>query len=296
MTSSPRSPLQPLAFALLCGIWGSTWLAIKVGYGGIGAFNVAALRFFVAGALFVPIAFVLRAPWPRGSTEWGVVAVVGVFLFALDYGLIYWGEQWLETGLAAVLFAVNPIVTAIAAHLYVPGERLTLRKLGGTLLAFLGVAGLFADKLQIDSSKLAPMVAILVAAAFATIATVVTKRHGGALHPAALNAPAMLIGAALLAVASFAAGDGLRTPRDPAAWWAIGYLAIAGSIVTFLLYFRLLKTWSATTLSFIAVFTPLVALVLGYIALGERPTVFVALGTALILLGVWFAVTKRSEL
>lgn len=287
-----RNTLEPLAFVLLCGIWGSTWISIKVGYGGIGAFNVAALRFFMAGVLFVPVVFAQRAPWPRGSTEWSVVAVVGVFLFAFDYGLIYWGEQWLESGLTAVLFAVLPIVTATAAHFYMPRERLTPRKLAGTLFAFFGVAALFADRLHLDASNLVPMTAILLSAVCAAVATVVTKRHGGGLHPAALNAPAMLIGAGLLAAASVASGNGLRLPRDPVAWWAIGYLAVVGSIVAFLMYFWLLKSWSATTLSFISVFTPLVALVLGYAALGERPTAFTAVGAGLILAGVWFAVRK----
>lgn len=291
--------VRPLAFALLCLIWGSTWLAIKVGYGDMGAFEVAAWRFVIAGALLVPIGvawrrFDARFRWPRGCTEWALVAWVGVVLFALDYGLIYWGEQWLDSSLTAVLFAVLPIMTAIGAHLYVPGERLTLRKLGGTLLAFVGVAALFADRLQVDPAKLLPMLAIIASASCAAAAGVATKRHGGALHPVALNAPAMLLGALLLAGASLAVGDGLDVPRQSTVWWSIGYLALAGSVVTFLIYFWLLKTWQATTTSFIAVFTPIVAIALGLL-IDERPTAWMGLGTALILAGVVLALTGGKK-
>ena len=88
-------------FALLCLIWGSTWMVIKVGYGGLGPFNVAALRFFVAGVLCVPVVPLARARWPRGSGEWRLVTFVGVVLFGFDYGLIYWSEQFIDSGLTA---------------------------------------------------------------------------------------------------------------------------------------------------------------------------------------------------
>ncbi|MBI3050523.1 MAG: DMT family transporter [Acidobacteria bacterium] len=163
---------------LLCLVWGSTWLFIKVGYGGLGPFNVAAVRFFVASA------------------------------------------------------------------------------------------------------------------ACAAAAGVVTKRHAHRLHPAALNAPAMLVGAVALLVASLLAGDGFALPRDGATWWAVTYLALAGSVLTFLVYFTLLKTWSVTSLSFISVFTPAVALFLGFAFLDERPTVLTAVGAVLILTGVALALTR----
>jgi drug/metabolite transporter (DMT)-like permease len=280
-------------YALLCVIWGSTWLVIKIGYGGLGPFNVAALRFFLAGALFAPIVPLFGARWPRGTTEWGLVLWVGLVLFAADYGLIYWAEQYLESGLTAILFATLPLITIAFAHVYVPGDRITGRKLGGTLLAFVGVIALFGDHVRLDADKTGPMAAIIASAVCAAAAGVASKRHGAALHPAALNAPAMLVGAAALLVASLAAGDGFDVPRDAATWGAIAYLAVAGSVVTFLIYFSLLKTWSVTSLSFISVFTPAIALFLGFIFLDERPTLWTLAGTGLILAGVTLALTQR---
>ena len=123
---------------------------------------------------------------------------------------------------------------------------------------------------------------------------VASKRHGSSLHAAALNAPAMLVGGIVLAVAAIASGEGLRVPSDAKTWAAISYLAIAGSVVTFLIYFSLLKTWSVTSLSFISVFTPVIALALGFVFLDERPTLWTAVGAVLILAGVARALTTST--
>lgn len=287
-----RRAWQIALYALLCVIWGSTWLVIKVGYGGLGPFNVASLRFFLAGAVLAVMMPLLRARWPQGRVEWALVVWVGLVLFAGDYGLIYWAEQWLESGLTAILFATLPLITIVFAHLYVASDRITGRKLAGTLLAFVGVIALFSDHVRLDASKTGPMVAIIASAFCAAAAGVASKRHGAALHPAALNAPAMIVGAIALLLASLVSGDGFALPRESGAWGAIAYLAIAGSVITFLGYFSLLKTWNVTSLSFISVFTPAIALFLGFIFLDERPTLWTALGAALILSGVTLALTR----
>ena len=279
-------------YVLLCVIWGSTWLVIKVGYGGLGPFNVASLRFFVAAAAFAPLVPLLRARWPSGRTEWAVTVGIGLVLFGGDYGLIYWAEQYIDSGLTAILFATLPLITIACAHVYIPGERITPRRLAGTFVAFVGVASLFADRVRIDASATAPMLAVVGAGVCAAVAAVVSKRHGTALHPAALNTPAMLVGALALAAASIARGDGFHLPREMATWGAILYLAVAGSVITFLIYFSLLKTWDVTSLSFISVFTPLTALLLGFVFLNERPTLWTIVGTALVLAGVVLALTR----
>ena len=276
-------------YVLLCVIWGSTWLVIKVGYGGLGPFNVAALRFLIAGIVLAPIVPLFGASWPSTRTEWKLVVWIGLVLFAADYGLIYWGEQFLDSGLTSILFALLPLVTIGFAHLYVPGDRITASKLAGSVLAFVGIIALFGDRVRLDPAALGPMLAIVASTVCAAAAGVATKRHGANLHPASLNAPAMLIGAAALAAASLAAGDGLVLPRDAPTWSAIMYLSIAGSVITFLGYFTLLKSWSVTSLSFISVFTPAVAVFLGFVFLDERPTISSGVGAVLVLGGVALA-------
>jgi drug/metabolite transporter (DMT)-like permease len=282
-------------YVMLCLIWGSTWLVIKVGYGGLGPFNVAALRFLIASIVLAPIVPLFRASWPSTRTEWTLVVWVGLVLFAADYGLIYWGEQFLDSGLTSILFALLPLVTIGFAHLYVPGDRISGRKLAGSVVAFGGIVALFGDRVRLDPAGLGPMLAIVTSTVCAAAAGVATKRHGGNLHPASLNAPAMLIGAAALGAASLAAGDGLALPLDAPTWSAIVYLAIAGSVITFLGYFTLLKSWSVTSLSFISVFTPAIALFLGFVFLDERPTISSGAGAAMILGGVALALSDKNH-
>jgi drug/metabolite transporter (DMT)-like permease len=283
-------------YVFLCVVWGSTWLVIKVGYGGLGPFNAASVRFFVAAAILIPLVPSFRARWPGTATEWALVVWVGVVLFGVDYGLIYWAEQFIDSGLTAVLFATLPVFTAFLAHFYLPGEPMTPRKLAGTLLALLGVVALFGGSVRLDVSKAGPMLAVVSSAVCAAAAGVAAKRHGASLHPAALNAPAMLIGALVLLMASFAAGDGFRVPQDTETWGAIAYLAVVGSVISFLVFFSLLQRWSATSLSFISVFMPVVALLLGFVVLDERPTVWTVLGAVLILVGVILALTRARRI
>jgi drug/metabolite transporter (DMT)-like permease len=287
--------MKPFLFALLCVIWGSTWLVIKVGYGNLGPFTIAAVRFLVAGVILVPLVWLFRARWPRGRTEWLLVVWVGVVLFGADYGLVYWGEQWLDSGLTAIIFASLPVMTSVAAHFYLRAERLTAQTLLGTILAFLGVVALFADRLAVDRSQVGPMLAILASAACATAANLAIKRYGSTLHPVALNAPSVLIGGTVLFLVARVAGEQIQFPTDTETWSAVLYLALVGSVFTFLVYFWLLKTWSVTTLSFIAVFTPLVAVLLGFLFREERPTAWSALGGMLILGGATLALWREAK-
>jgi drug/metabolite transporter (DMT)-like permease len=289
-----RRALNIAGFVLLCIIWGSTWLVIKVGYGGLGPFNVAGVRFAIAAAILAVVVPIAGARWPRGRAEWTLVTVVGVLLFVGDYGLIYWAEQYIDSGLTAILFGTFPLLTMAFAHVYVPGERLTRRTLAGGMAASLGVVALFGDRLHFDASNTWPMAAIVGAAACAAASNVAIKRHGGAIHSAALNASSMLIGAVLLLTLSWWTGEGVTIPPDPLSWAAVGYLAIVGSVIAFLIYFSLLKTWKATTLSFFGVFTPAVALLLGALVLHERLTLWSLAGSVLILGGVSLTLITSS--
>jgi drug/metabolite transporter (DMT)-like permease len=269
-------------------------MVIKVGYGGLGPYNVAALRFFIAGAVMTFVAWMMRARWPRGRREWAAVVVVGLLMFGADYGLVYYSEQYIESGLTAVVFSTLPLVTLFAARAYLPGERITARKLASSVLALVGTTALFADRLSLDSGAVLPMLAVIGGVVSAAIASVVSKRDAHDIPSASLNAPSMLIGAVALLLASLANGDGFRLPDDAGTWAAVVYLALVGSVVAFLLYFSLLKTWSVMSLSFISVFTPVIALLLGLVVLDERPTGWALTGTVLILASVVLATRQTA--
>ena len=276
-------------YILLCLIWGSTWMVIKIGYGGLGPFNVAGLRFLLAGVLMAAVAQATQVRWPRGRQEWTAVVIVGLLMFAGDYGLIYWAEQYIESGLTAVLFATLPLMTLFVARAYLPGERITPGKLASSVLALGGTVALFADRLQLDAGATRPMLAVLGATLCAAVASVVSKRDAHDIPAASLNATSMLIGAGVLLVVALARGEGVHVPADAGTWAALVYLSLAGSVLAFLVYFSLLKTWSVMSLSFISVFTPIIALLLGFVFLNEPLTAWKVGGAVLILVAVVLA-------
>jgi drug/metabolite transporter (DMT)-like permease len=273
-------------FVLVCLIWGSTWMVIKVGYGGLGPLTIAGLRFAIAAVVLAAIVPAVGARWPRGRAEWSLIIWVSLLLYPGDYALIYWAEQYIDSGLTAILFGTFPLLTMAAGHIYVPGELLTPRKVAGGAIAAIGVVALFGDRVHLDARALAPMAAVIVAAAFAAAANALLKRHGGGMHTASMNASSMAIGALSLLGLAAASGERIAVPHDVTTWGALAYLSLVGSVVAFLIYFSLLKVWSSTTVSFFAVFTPIVAVALGSLVLGERLSLWSLAGTVLILAGV----------
>jgi drug/metabolite transporter (DMT)-like permease len=284
------SPLAPAgAFAACTLIWGSTWLAIKVGYAGMGALTSGALRFGLAALMLAVLMLALRLPLP-GRAALRLAVLQAVLLFLLNYGLVYWGEQFLDSGLTAVLFAVLPLCAAGVAHVLTPGERLTARKLGGVALGMAGLAVVFGESLVFDPARLPAMLAIVAAALFAAVANVLTHRDAHGLHPASYTMPAMALGAVLLEAAALGLGEPVALPRGTLAWASVLYLSAVGSVVAFLAYFWLLQRQGPSRATLLILLTPLVALFLGAALLGEQPGASAFAGTALVLAGVWATV------
>src|SRR5947199_167452 len=236
---------------MLCVIWGSTWLAIRIGLQGAPPFLAASLRFFVASATLAVLALPFRSKWPANRTEWKLVVFVGLVLFTADYGLIYWGENnGVESGLSAILFATLPLLTAVVANALLPGERLTVQKLAGIGLGFGGILLIFRGQIATaGADKAFPMIAIVLSATCAAVATVALKRWGAETDPVTFNAGAMPNGAASLAALSVTARETWRVPSWPEGIGAILFLALAGSVVTYVTWQWLLQTAEATSLS-----------------------------------------------
>ena len=288
--------LKGSAFAMLCVIWGSTWLAIKIGLEGAPAFLAASLRFVLASLTLLGLAALAGSRLPRTRADWSLVAFVGVVLFTADYGLIYWGENnGVESGLSAILFATMPLQTALAAHALIPKERLGVRKIGGIALGFAGILIIFRGQLATAGpEKLFPMLAIVLSAACAAVSTVAMKRWGATIDPFSFNGFAMGIGAVGLATASLAVGEAWAVPSWPEGVLAILYLALAGSVVTFAAYLWLLRTVEATYMSFIALVTPIVAVLLGVSVGSESFDPLVLAGGAVTLVGIYISTTRRA--
>ena len=284
------------AFAMLCAIWGSTWLVIRIGLNGAPPFLGAALRFLVAAVTLLALAAAFRSKLPRTRTEWMLVGFVGLVLFTADYGLIYWGEaRGVESGLSAILFASMPFQTALVAHALTAEEKITVPKLAGIALGFGGILLIFRGQLAAaGGAKLLPMAAIVIAATCASFATVAVKRWGHGADPFTFNAFAMAVGTAGLAATSGLAGEAWAVPSWPTGIGAILYLGLAGSVVTFVMYVWLLRNIEATSLSFVAMVTPIVAVMLGVAVGGEVLDPIAIGGAAVTLAGVYLSTSRRA--
>ncbi|MBI3819383.1 MAG: EamA family transporter [Planctomycetes bacterium] len=295
MQQKHENALPALAFCACTLIWSSTWLAIKIGNDDLPPMNGAALRFLVATAILLIIQSVCRISMPRGARQWGVVAFVGVVLVGFDYGLIYWAEQFLPTGLTSVLFATMPLFTLALAR-FMGLEKLTIRKTAGILLAIAGVGMLSRERLQMDPDALPAAAGVLGAALCSAATTTVTKKFGKDLHPVSLNGWSAAVGALILYTAAFVHGEGVRFPQSFRGWLAVSYLAVFGSVIAFLLYFWLLRRWDSTRCGMVSVLTPVLAIVIGAAVAGEKITIWLLVGGACVLAGVFIAMRPTIKL
>ena len=138
-----------IVWLILCGIWGSTWLFIKLGLADLPPLTFAGIRFLFASLILLGLILARGVRWPRQRRDWLVIAVVGLLQFSLNYGLVFWGEQRISSGLAAVLQSTFPAFGLVIAHFYLPDEPITAKKVVGVMLGFTGVAIVFSHQLSI---------------------------------------------------------------------------------------------------------------------------------------------------
>ena len=272
-------------YALLVGVWSSTWVAIKIGLEGTPPLLGAGIRFVVAGLALLVIARVLRRSL---STDWLLAAVLGALPFACAYGLIYWGEQYVPSGLAAVLFGVLPIYVALMASVALADEPLRARLLVGVFIALGGLVLAFGESVALGEGRyaVAGALACVCAPLASAVGNVSIKRRVGSTDALVLNGWAMLGGGLLLLVVS-----AVTETWGDAVWYSrtlgsIAYLAALGTAFSFVVLTLLLRELPAVTISFIALLLPFGALVFGALLYSEALTLPAVAGAALVAAGI----------
>ena len=286
-----------LVWLVLCGIWGSTWLFIKVGLADLPPLTFAGIRFVIALTILFLLIRIRRIPLPQTRREWGLLALTGILAFGFNYGLIFWGEQYISSGLAALLQATIPAFGLVFAHLHLPGERLSWGKIGGVILGVLGVGVVFSNQLAVAGKQaLAGCVAVLISSIVVAYSNVLVKAYGTNMNPAVLAAGQMFFGLLLLfAVGLPLEGNPLNFHWTPSAVTALLYLAIVGSVIAFLLYYWLVLNMDVTKSMLIALVTPVVAVLLGMIVLNEKIGWRTLAGGAMIMLGISLIVLRKKQ-
>jgi drug/metabolite transporter (DMT)-like permease len=286
-----------LVWLLLCLIWGSTWLFIKLGLEDLPPFTFAGIRFVIASAILFAIMKARRLSLTRTRADWMLLAVTGVLSFSLNYGLLFWGEQYISSGLAALLQATIPAFGLVIAHFYLPDEQMTPAKIFGIVMGVAGVGIVFSNQLSVAGPRaLAGCAALVLGAACAAYANVLVKQRGAKLEPGVLAGGQMLFGLIpLLAIGIPLEGSPLEFHWTRMAVIALFYLAIVGSVVAFLLYYWLVQHMDVTKTMLVALVTPVVAVLLGIVVLNEELNWRTFAGGAMIISGISFIVLRRNR-
>lgn len=286
-------PLVWSSYALLVVVWSSTWVAIKFGLEGTPPLLGAGLRFVLAGVLLLGVAAGRRRPL---GTDPGLAALLAALPFALSYGLIYWAEQYVPSGLTAVLFAVMPVHVAVLAAFLLSDEPVRPRLFAGLGVALAGLAVAFGESLELGHAERAGLgaVAVLVSALCAAIGNVAIRRRGARLDAVVLNGWGMLAGGAMLLAASAATEDWGAAVWDARAIGAIAYLAVLGSAVPFVLLTLLLHEIGAIAMSYLPLVLPFGALLFGWSLYSEALTGASIAGATLVAGGLLLAQSRRQ--
>src|SRR6476620_950597 len=138
--------MKIIVWLVLCLIWGSTWFFIKIGLNDLPPLSFASFRFIVAGLVVLAIILIQKIPLPKGKKEWNLLAITGILQFSVNYALVFWSEQYISSGLAAVLQATIPAFGLLSAWIHLPNESIGWRKISAMTWGISGVGIIFIDQ------------------------------------------------------------------------------------------------------------------------------------------------------
>jgi drug/metabolite transporter (DMT)-like permease len=288
-----------LAFAIIYFVWGSTFLAIRVGVREVPPLVLAAMRFSVAGAVLYGwmLARGERSPTAR---EWGSASLLGIVIFVFDYGLLFWAEQRVPSGIAAVMLATIPAFMALSEIIFLRTQRLTVRLGLALLIGLGGVAVLVSRALNLGGAPIDKLgaLALIFASISWSVASAMTRKLPLPQSKVMSSGAQMLAGGVFLTLAAAALGE-FRNFHPSAvsreAWLALLYLIVAGSIIGFTAYVWLIHHESPTKVGTYAYVNPIVAVLVGYFLGGEALSSRTILGTLCVLISVIVITTTRAQ-
>jgi drug/metabolite transporter (DMT)-like permease len=288
-----------LAFAIIYFVWGTTFLAIRVGVREVPPFALAAMRFLVAGLVLYGwmIAHGERSPTRR---QWTSAFVLAILIFVLDYGLLFWAEQRVPSGIAAVMMATIPVFMALSEIIFLRTQRLTVRLALALLIGIGGVAVLMSRSLNLGGAPIdrAGALALIVASVSWSVSSALTRKLPLPSSKVMSSGAHMLAGGVLLALTAAALGefrDFHPGSISSGVWLALLYLIVAGSIIAFTAYVWLIHHESPTKVGTYAYVNPVVAVLVGYFLGGEALGLRTILGTMLVLISVVVITSTRAK-
>lgn len=279
--------LPILALCWVSFFWGTTWLASKEGVKHMPALQLAGIRQFIGGFLYVCFFLYKKTPWPKGK-QWKAIIILSILNFALSNGLSTWGVKYISSGLGAIIGAIFPLWIVIITVFR--GEKIARLSVLGLVVSFVGVCVIFYDHLA-DFIKPDFRFGIFLSL-FSTITwaygTLYTRKKAASFNPYFSLGLQMVISSILILAITGATGNSVSITTIPAnSWWAIGYLTIVGSVLTFIAFIYMLQKLPAEISSIYAYINPIIAILLGAMIFGEPLTVAIAIGGGITLSGLY---------
>jgi drug/metabolite transporter (DMT)-like permease len=298
-TKRPATWQILVAFSIIYFVWGSTFLSIRVGVREVPPLLFAAMRFTTAGIILYVWMKAKGTPSPT-TREWGSAAIVGFIIFVCDYGLLFWAEKRVPSGIAAVMLATIPVFMTFSEIVFLKTQTFTMRLVFALIIGIGGVAVLVSRTIGLSEAPIDTRgaVALVIASISWSLAAVLMRKLPLPAAKPMSSAAQMLTGGAALILVSAALGEyrGFHLQSvSPTAWWALVYLIVAGSIVGFTAYVWLLHYESPTKVGTYAYVNPVVAVGVGYFFGGESVGPRTLLGTLLVLVSVIVITTTPSK-
>jgi len=301
MESAPHRPAWKtlLAFGIIYFVWGSTFLFIRIGVRELPPLLFAALRFFPAGLVLYAwmTARGERSPTPR---QWASAAALGLLIFVGDYGLLFWAEERVPSGIAAVMLATIPAFMALSEIILLRTQKLTARLVFALVIGICGVGVLVSNSLNLGSAPVdrTGAIALTLASLSWSFASVLSRRMPLPPSKAMSAAAQMLTGGVLLILIAGTLGEfrSFHPARiSGGAWFALVYLIVFGSLIGFTAYVWLLHHESPTKVGTYAYVNPVIAVLLGYFFGGEGLGARTILGTLFVLVSVIVITTAPAK-
>jgi len=297
--SRPPTWKTLLAFGTIFLVWGSTFLAIRIGVHEVPPFLLAAIRFLLAGGAMVGWMLARGVSWPT-AREWRSAFLLATLIFLSNYGLVFWAETRISSGVTAVMQATIPAFLSLGEILILGTRRFSWRLGAALLIGLSGVAVLTSDSLSLGGAAVDRLSAgaLLIASFSWSLGSALTRKLPLPESKPMSSGAQMLAGGVWLFLAAVVLGETRGfDPRGVSmhAWLALLYLVVAGSIAAFTAYIWLIHHHSPTRVGTYAYVNPVIAVLLGYFAAGEPLGARTALGTACVLVSVLVITTMPAR-
>jgi drug/metabolite transporter (DMT)-like permease len=275
-----------VGFIIISLIWGTTWLAIKVGLDSIPPLYAISMRFTLASIVLYLLLKIRKESMPLNSGSIFQYLNLAFLSFSIPFILVYWGQQFIASGMAAVIFSLYPFIVALASFILLSTDRLTRGTILGLVVSFVGIIIIFWNELNFAGQNTAGMLAVLASTILQGISLVLVKVTNHKTSPIALTLGGMILSVPIVLLMALFFEDYQMVHYTFGGVISVCYLGTIGSVVTFVIYYWLLERVETVYLSLVSFITPVIAVIVGCIFLGELLTTQFLIGSLFVLLGI----------